>query len=127
MFFTFRICVWHLRLAFAVRAYHADQPYMARPGIVYTCGDGHGQGTKNLRNFNSYVITPGYGIKGWLAVCNTWDTTDAGLGLSYPLKVGPGAGLTLNTYAGPIKKPCVSLVATKLAFLSMPKPGLSLQ
>ena len=102
-----------------VRAHDADPPHMARLGIVYACGDGHGQGTKHIRNFNSYAITPGYGIKGWLAVFNTWDTTDAGLGLSYPLKVGPGAGLTLNTYAGAIKEPCVSLGATKSTFLSM--------
>ena len=61
-------------------------------------------------------MCPAYGIKGWLAVFNAWDTTDAELGLSYPLVVGPGAGLTLNTYAGPIKEPCVSLGYRKLNF-----------
>ena len=64
------------------------------------------------------LMCPEWEQKGWLAVFNTWDTSDPEMGLTYPLRVkGVGVNIELDTYAGTIKENRVSSGYRKLKFI----------
>ncbi len=63
------------------------------------------------------LMCPEWEQNGWLAVFNTWDTSDPEMGLTYPLRVkGVGVNIELDTYAGTIKENRVSSGYRKLKF-----------
>lgn len=63
------------------------------------------------------LMCPQWQQKGWLAVFNTWNTSDKEIGLTHPLEVkGVGVNIELDTYAGTIKENRVSSGYRKLKF-----------